>query len=461
MAGITGIGSGMDIDSMVSALVTAQQTPKQNQLDKLETKTTTQLTSLGQLKGAISTFQTALSALNSSSSFLARTATVSTSSVLSASASQSAAAGTYQLEVEHLAASSKVALGAVSSDTTLSSGTLNIKLGSDTALTLNVDSSNNTLSGIRDAINQAGAGITASIVTDDSGSRLMLTSSKAGDGNDITVVVSDVGTDGDTSLSKLAFDGTSTDSSGGQVITTAQSAKLTIDGLSITRDSNSISGAVDGVSFELKAEGSSSVTVAKDESGVESKVQSFVDAYNTLMSFINTETNVTTVNDTDAPVAGALVGDSSVRSLVNSIRSELVNVQDGTIGVLANLGITTKQDGTLEVDSDKLTSAISDNFDAISEYFTGDTGLAARLGSKLAPYTDSDGILEQRTDALQATLDKVDKQNEELTTRMAALSERLYAQFNAMDTLVAQLTATSDSLTSLFENMPGFTSSSD
>lgn len=496
MAGITGIGSGMNIDNMVSAIVAAEKAPKQTQLTNLEKKTTTQLTALGSLKGAISTFQTALSALNSPSSFLARTASVSKSDVLSATASQSAAAGTYQLEVSQLAVSSKVALGSVpSGDKKLSTGTLTINVGSNKALELNVDSSNNTLAGIRDAINNSDSGVTASIVTDNTGSRLMLTSTKAGDGNDITVEASTDGSGGDVSLSKLAFSGNPVApvapdeadytndadgylaaqdayqtalqsyndavSSGGKVIAKAQSAKLTIDGLSITRDSNSISGAVDGLSFDLKAVGASSVTVAKDEAGVKSKVQSFVDAYNTLMNFVSAQTKITKVNDTDAPVAGALVGDSSVRSLVNTIRSELVKAQDGSVGVLANLGVTTQQDGTLKVDSTKLSKAVSSNFEGIADYFTGDNGLAARLGSKLKPYTDGKGILEQRTDALQATLDKVDKQNADLTTRMTALSERLYKQFNAMDTLVSQLTATSNSLTSLFENMPGFVSSKD
>ncbi|UVE16383.1 flagellar filament capping protein FliD [Pseudomonas sp. LS44] len=489
MAGITGIGSGMDIDSIVSAMVTAEKTPKQNQLNTVEKKATTQLTSLGQLKGAISTFQTALAALNSSSSFLARSVTASDAKVLTPSASQSAAAGTYQVSVSQLAVSSKVALAAVPADSTktLSSGTLEIKVGSTTALKIDVGSGNNTLAGIRDAINKSGAGVTASIVTDDKGARLTLTSNKAGDGNDITVKATNVGTDGDSSLSLLTFNGSAgapvaTDYAGGEgdadyqaalqafntasgsgssgkVIAEAKSAQLTIDGLSITRDSNSIDGAIEGVSFNLLTTGTSNLTVARDEAGVKSKVQSFVDAYNTMMGFINTQTKVTTVTDNDAPVVGALVGDSSVRALVNVVRNELVAAQDGTVKVLTNLGITTQQDGTLKVDSDKLGKAISNDYEGVAKYFTGDSGLAARLGNKLKAYTETDGILEQRTDMLQATLDKVDKQNEDLTTRMNALSERLYKQFNAMDSLVAQLTNTSNSLTSLFENMPGFVTS--
>ena len=116
MAGITGIGSGMDIDSMVKAISSAEKAPKESQLKRVEAKTTTQLTSLGQLKGAISNFQTALSTLNSPSSFLARKATSSDTAVLTATASQSAVAGSYKLEVEKLASNSKVALAAMPAD---------------------------------------------------------------------------------------------------------------------------------------------------------------------------------------------------------------------------------------------------------------------------------------------------------------------------------------------------------
>lgn len=475
MAGITGIGSGMDIKAMVDAITTAERAPKESQLANLEKKTTTQLTSLGQLKSAISNFQSALSTLNSPSSFLARTASSSDTKVMTASVSQSAQAGSYKVEVQQLASSSKVALAAVDGKAKLNTGTLDIKVGDTELAGITIDSSNNTLEGIRDAINEAGksAGVSATIITDDHGSRLVLSSSKAGEGNDITVAVNETGVVEDgVSLNELAYSGPATKPSegdpdyaaklaayekGGQTLATAQSAKLTIDGLAVTRDSNTIDDAVAGLSFSIKSEGSSTLTIAKDEAGVEANVKKFVDAYNTLMTFINTETKVTTVNENSAPVTGALVGDATARSLVNSIRSELVAPRDeGAVRALADMGITTKKDGTLEMDSTKVKKAISADFEGVAAYFTGDSGLASRLGDKLKPYTDGGGILESRTDSLQATIDKVDKQKEELTTRMKAVEERLYKQFNAMDSLVAQLMNTSDSLTQLFDSMPGF-----
>jgi len=488
MAGLTGIGTGMDIDGMVKAIVSAEQAPKEGQLKRLESKTTTQLTSLGQLKSAISTFQSALSALNSPSSFLARGVSSSESKVATATASQSAVAGSYKIEVDKLASASKVALAAIPSDvdTRLSTGTLTIKAG-DKELVVEVDSSSNTLAGIRDAINSSGsaAGISATVVTDDQGSRLVLSSTRTGDGNDITVVVDDVGSEGAVSLAALGYSGPPAKpvvpaegaseeelaayeaamqafDKSGKTLATAQSARFTIDGLSVTRDTNDISDVVSGLSFELKAVGITDLNVTRDEAGVQANVKKFVDAYNVLMNYINTETKVTTVNETAAPVTGALVGDSSVRSLVNTLRSELVSPQgEGAIRALADMGITTKKDGTLEMDATKVGKAINSNFEGVAAYFTGDSGLANRVGERLKPYTDAGGILESRTDSLQATIDKVDKQKEELTTRMKALEDRLYKQYNAMDSLVAQLMSTSDSLAQLFDGMPGFVSKKD
>jgi len=483
MAGITGIGTGMDIDAMVKAISSAERAPKEGQLKRLEAKTTTQLTSLGQMKGAISNFQTALSALNSPSSFLARKATSSDSAIVTATASQSAVAGNYKVEVEKLASSSKIALAAISKDpeAKLNTGTLTIKVGDTPLPDIKVDSTNNTLSGVRDAINKAGAstGVSATIITDDQGSRLVLSSNKTGGGKDITVTAVNADpSETNQSLAALTYSGPPikpdvADYSGaddpvyiedmaayatsGKTLAVAQSATFMIDGLPVTRDSNTVDDVVSGLSFELKAEGPSTLTIIRDEAGVQANVKNFVDAYNTLMKFINTETKVTTVAENDAPVTGALVGDSSVRSLVNTLRSELSSPHgEGALRALADMGITTKKDGTLEMDATKVGKAISSNFEEVAAYFTGDTGLASRMGARLQPYTDAGGILESRTGALQETIDKIDKQKEDLTKRITAVQERLYKQFNAMDSMVAQLTRTSDSLTQLFDSMPGF-----
>ncbi|MCY1177756.1 B-type flagellar hook-associated protein 2 [compost metagenome] len=164
---------------------------------------------------------------------------------------------------------------------------------------------------------------------------------------------------------------------------------------------------------------------------------------------------VTSVGEGKTPVTGALVGDATVRSLVSGMRNELVITNgEGGVRVLADLGIKTRQDGTLELDSTKLDKAVSENFEDIASLFAGDNGLAARMTNKLKPYTDTGGVLELRNKALQGTLTSVDKQQEDLNRRISALQERLLKQFNAMDALVGNLQSTANSLTNQLASLP-------
>lgn len=488
MAGITGLGgSGLNIDSIVSASVAAEKAPKYNQITKVQSQATTKLTALGTLKNAISTFQTALSALNSPSSFLARTTTSSNTNSLTATASQSAVAGTYKIQVSQLASNSKIALSAVASSATkFNEGTLKIDVGGTEALNVVVDGTNNTLAGIRDTINKQGGsqGISATIVTDSQGSRLVLNSNKMGDGKDLTVTGTSSSSSGSgTSLETLTFNGTtptapkaedyaSTDeynaakasydaavAKGGKTLATAHSANLTIDGLAVVSDSNTITDALEGVTLNLKATTATdtplSLTVAQDTDTVKGNVQKFVDAYNAMIDVVNTQTKVTTVGNS-APVVGALVGDATVRNLVSTVHNELVTSQtNGTFTALAQLGITTKADGKLALDSDKLNTAISNDFAGVASYFTGDNGLASRLTNRLTPFTSSNGVIDQRTTVLQKNLKDADSDMKDLNTRMAALSERLYKQYNTMDSLISKLSTTASSLASSLAALPG------
>ncbi|WP_236208292.1 flagellar filament capping protein FliD [Pseudomonas tohonis] len=473
------VGSGLiDIDATVKALVANARAPKQNQLDTLESKSTTKLTALGSLRSAVSDFQTAMSLLNSPTSFLSRTATSSNTAALNATASQSAIGGTYKINVTQLATGSKIASAAFGTGATtkFNEGSLDIKIGGDDALTVAVDSTNNTLSGIRDAINKQGAskGVTATIVTDNQGSRLVLSSSKMGDGKDITMTGTST-SGSNTDLSKLTFPGPTlnpTDfpstaeydaavAKAGKTLSTAQSAKLTVDGLNVVSDSNAVTTAIDGVTLNLTAETEANkpltLTVSQNSSAVKTNVQNFVTAYNKMVSTISSLTKVTTVEGSD-PVVAALAGDSTARSLLASMRSELVTPSgEGSVKALASLGITTKQDGTLDLDATKLDKAIAADYQGISDFFTGDNGLASRMTKQAKPYTDSTGVIEQRSKVLRDTIKGVDKQQEALDLRMTALQTRLYKQFTTLDSLLAQMQGTSDSLTSQLDALPGLT----
>lgn len=488
MAGVTGIGSGIDIDSIVASMVAAERAPKEAQLAKLEKKTTTQITAVGALKGAISDFQSALGALNKPELFQARSATSSKPDLVGVTAGTTAGAGSYSVEVKSLAASSKVALtafkGTADLPVTFGSGALTVKVGGgDESLRVDVNAGNNTLAGIQDAINKQGAGlgVSATIVTDDSGARLVLSSTKTGKGEDITVTVeSDDPSLGNNDLKELEFlspalppdpSGFGTDQEYQEALAayaldpkpktlvTAQSAQITVDGMLVTSKTNQVEAAIEGVTLELKGKTAAgeplNINVSEDKAGVKKQIQSFVDAYNKLIGVINAQTKVTSVGEGKAPVAGALVGDATARSLLSTIRNELVNPQgEGALRALTDLGITTQKDGTLKIEGTKLQDALDNNFAELPALFAGESGIASRLDEKLKPYTQTGGILEQRNKAMTETISGIDKQKEDLARRVASLQERLYKQFNAMDMLVGQLSSTSSSLLASLENLP-------
>lgn len=483
MVGITGIGSGIDIDSIVKALVDSERAPKTSQLDRLEKTTTTRISALGTLTGALNTFKSSIDALNKASLFEARTASSSNSSVLKVTAATTAPAGNYNVQVQQLATSSKVALQSVAggNSATFNSGTLNISTTSNN-FSVQITAANNTLAGMRDAINEAGkdSGVSATIITDASGSRLVLSSSKTGAGNDIQVGVTENGvtTGGNTLTSQAfvpvvdpgnadAFLPPSSDTGAAGVISKAKSAKVTVDGLQLVRDTNRIEDALDGVTLDLLSAQSSAdqldgktinVTVGVDKTGVKANLQKFVEAYNALVSTTSQLTGVVSLGEGKQPVTGPLLGDSSIRNVLSGLRNDMVRITGGGDGVraLADLGITTEKDGRLKLDDEKLTATLNNNFDEVAGYLTGEGGLMGRLVKSVSGYVASDGVLKQRTETLQGTLTSIDEQRKALDLRVEKIQTRLYAQYNAMDSLVGQLKRTSESLANQLASLPGF-----
>lgn len=466
MASVSGIGSGIDINSIVGALVNAEKAPKEAQLARLEKASTTKFSALGTLKGALSEFQTAMKDLNSLALFEKRTATSSNTTALSASAEKTALAGTYQVAVTQLATSSRVATGAIpSAYTAPSDGELTVKLGPNDTAGVKVEiATGDTLEQIRDKLNTTlkDKGISANIVNspnpDDptkSTSRLVLNAKDTGAGKDLVVTA-------DAGLEAYAVDGAvkAGASSAGYLGLPAQSAIFTIDGLEQTSATNNLKDVIPGVTFNLLSKTETdkplTLTVGQDKAGVTASIKKFVDAYNKLIKTSSELTNVTQVGEGKPPVVGGLVGDATVRTLLSGVRNELVNPagQEG-IRVLADLGITTQKDGTLKIDDDKLGTAITDNFDALGSFFTGDNGLMSRVDKRIDGYVQTGGVLEQRMKGIQTTLTDIDKQKETLTRRISQVQARLFAQFNAMDSLVSGLNATSDRLTQALGSLTG------
>lgn len=475
---INGIGSGMDINGMVKALVNAESAPKTAQLDRLEKTTTNKVSALGQFRSALSTFQTALGKLNDPSLFEKRSASSSAADSVSIKADAKAGAGNYNVQVFNLAQTSKVALAGVdNASDSLGSGTLTINVGDEA---LDIDLKDASLTDIRDAINNAGkdSGLSATIVSDPSGasgSRLVLSSETSGTGNDISVAVS---SDASDELGLLAFApdaGADTDFKppaagddplAARVISYSRDANLAIDGINLSSASNTIDDVIEGVSLTLKSAQSADaldkaetikLSVSEDKGGVRKSITEFVDAYNAMLESVNKLTKVTPVGGEDSePLAAALVGDSSVRSFMSAIRGELGSAGNSEgVRMLSDLGITTQRDGTLAVDNTKLNKALDNNFDQVNSFFTGKDGLMARMESKVTPYTDKGGVLDSRTKALQNTISSVDEQRESHAARISKLEARLFTQFNAMDMLVSQMSSTSSFLTAQLDSLPG------
>lgn len=447
---VNGVGSGIDIDSIVSAQVSAQKAPKQSQIDKATTKATTSLSAIGTLKSALEKFQKSMEDLAENSSFTGMTAKSSNEEALTAKVGAGAASGTYVIKTTSIATSSKVATQYVSTGTTFGAGTFTITQGSGSPTTIKV-ASGATLSDIRDSINTQlkDSGITANIISDSEGQRLVLSSATTGEGTDISLSTSS------TTLESLKIDGVNTqasDTAGGYVVAPAADAVYTIDGLSMKSSTNEITTAISGVEFTLLEDDSkATITVDTNTDGLKESITSFVDSYNSLMSTIKTLTTVTSSTDDDGnatTTAAALTSDSTVRNIVSGLRNQLIsNSGDGgTIKLLSQLGVSTQNDGTLSIDDDELEAALEKNAASVEGFFTGTNGLLTRMSTSLDIYVDDDGLLDQRTDSLNDTLSNLSKQQTNLDRRIEKYEATMYAKYNAMDTLVAQLTATSDSV---------------
>lgn len=461
MAGITGIGSGLDINNIVKAMVEAETAPKAAQLSRLEKTTTTKISALGSLKSALSNFQTTMKDLNKLSLFENRTAVSSNTNALTASASKTALSGSYSVAVQQLASSSKVATSALAKDFSANAaGSLTVSLGSNdqTPVTVNIESGASLID-IRDALNAQlkDKGVSANIVNnpDTGASQLVLNSKTTGSGNDISIS----GTGG--GLEALNVNGAIKAEQGtAGYLEQASNAKFTIDGLKLESASNTIDNAIPDVTFTLKDKTEENkpltVTVGQDNSGVKTQLKKFVDSYNELIKVSNELTGVTKVGDGKPPVVGGLVGDATVRTLLSGMRNELTN-PSGVEGlqVLADLGITTQKDGTLKIDDEKLGKVLENNFDAVAQFVAGDNGLMTRMDKRISGYVETGGVLEQRIKGLATTTTNIDAQREALIRRTGQIEARLFKQFNAMDSLVGQLNATSDRLAQALGSLPG------
>lgn len=412
--------SAIDVNSIVSSLMSVERQPLTlitNQKTAYEAK----LTAYGTLKSALSTFQTSVGALSSASKFNAQSATSAKPSVFTATANGSATIGDYAVTVNQLAKSQKIALDGVANTTdVIGTGTLTIAFGTyapavvspatPASFTANPDkasfnviinSSNNTLAGVRDAINAANGGVTATIVNDGSANRLVITSKETGEVNSLKITVAD--SDGDntnnTGLSRLAYDPLATAGSGKNMsqLQAPLNALLNIDGIDVVKASNTVSDAIEGITLNLLATSDNApvnLAVASDQTKIKESVTAFVDAYNKVM---DTLTNLTKYDETGKS-SGKLLGDATARSVTTQLKSVISKTVDtgGTITSLTDIGVGFQRDGKLALDSTKLTDAIANHFDDIAALFS----TSARTSDAQVSYLGSTSKTQSGTYAI-------------------------------------------------------------
>jgi len=467
----TGLGSGLAIGDIVTALVNSDKLAKQTQITTQTKLVTTKLSGIGTLQSALSAFQTLLKPPTGTTSklqFAGYAATSSDATKVSVTSDNSAVPGTHTVVVNKVATSSSVATAAFAggSSSAIPTGTLTISQnGIDNPFTIPDGS---TLADVAKQINAQTktTGISANIITDTNGSRLVFGSNVTGAGSDITTSSSIAGF---TINANTPIDTTSA-SSAGYIGAQAISADVTIDGFNFVSKSNTIDKNLGGVSLTLlpgsdKSTTPVTVTVATNTDGLKASLQAFVDSYNSVVKAVSTVTKAT-VSATPDPTTGAtvtpaaLTGDSMPRSILSALRNELVTTgAGGDLSVLSQLGITTAQaDGTLSLDSTKFGAAMSKGLAGdVQTLFSGtgdgSNGLIARMNNAITPYTQTGGIFATRTTSLNKQQSDLQDQQTALDLRVTTLTATLTAKYNAMDLLVGQLKASATSITSFFDSL--------
>ena len=450
----TGIGSGLDIAGIVQSLVAAEGQPVELRLGQKEANAQARLSAFGSLKSALSDMRDKLDAMKTADKFLLRSAISGNEDVFSATTGPNALPARYDIEVVQLAQSQKLTSGAfASADAVVGTGTLLVSLGAATAA-IEITDQNNTLAGIRDAINDKldNPGVAATIVNADSGSYLILSSDTTGTASPITVTQSG----GDGGLSALEYDPVNSLTSMSESIA-AQDALVRIDGLDVVSTTNSIEGAIEGVTLDVFAGtggATEALVVENDESAARTLVEDFVASYNALVTTLD---NLTDYN-AEANQAGPLLGDATVRGIRDQIRRELsVSVDDvnSPFSALSDIGIETQLDGTLSINESTFSDALGSEFTHFGQFFAATEGVAVRLHELADGFLRSDGIIETRSEGLKTQIDGLNDQRESLNERLVRLETRLLRQFNALDSLMAQLGSTSNFLAQQLGNLPG------
>lgn len=433
-----GVGSGLDIESIVSQLMSLERRPL-NALEQRESQYKAELSAFGRLKSGLSAFQDAMQELSSVDKFRVFSPLSSDEDVMAATADSSAAAGTYDVQIDRLAQNHKLGSDEFA-DTDTFGGTagdsLDLTVGTDT---LSVDlSTAKTLSQIRDAINDDAnnPGVTATILNTGTGvQRLILTADESG--YDKRVQLSYGGTIGAGTFNLATAN---KDTLGNPMVDlTELDASFSVDGYALTAASNKVTDVIDGITLELKQTGSANLTLNRDTDKIKESAQAFVDAYNEVQSTLNKLRE------------GELRGDSTLLSIQRQLRDVINTPPTGLTGSYSSLfavGISTNsKTGELEFDATEFETALDADFTGVAELFANDDqGFAFRFDALAESLLDSDGLIDTREDGLNDRIDDVQQDQLDFEYRLELREKALRSQYAALDSLVGRLNSTSQFL---------------
>jgi flagellar hook-associated protein 2 len=431
-------------------------------LERLQTQKTTvasKISAMGQVKSAIASLQEAAADIAKTSSLYSYKGTLADTSIATATTTSSAVAGTYSVEVEQLATNHKLQSAATVDPS--AGGTLTIEIGSTAsgsfvpksgtsavAVTINAGSS---LSDVATAINEANAGVSATVVNGTDGPQLIVTSDETGETNQIKIT---------STISGLGFDPEDPLASGNLTqATEAKNAILKIDGITIAdTTSNTVTDAITGVTLNLTATNDNDPTqlvISNDPSNLETKLQAFVDAYNSARSTIKTLSKY----DSTGTSTGVLNGDTTVTSALNQLRSLLSTVPSdasSSYQYLSELGVTSSSDGTLSLDTDVLATATTSDFASVAKTVAA---YGTAFDTLTTDMNDSeDGLITVRIDGLNTTSNNLDDRIESTSRLLEMIQARYEAQFTSLETLLASMDTTSTYLTQQLDNLVGSSS---
>jgi flagellar hook-associated protein 2 len=462
-----GIGSGIDINSIITQLVAVERSPL-TQLQKEASSLQTRLSTYGQMKSGLATLRDAAAALTRASTWGATTGSSSDAAAVSVSTNATTRPGSYAIEVQRLASAQSNATRVYASvDSLVGEGSLRIELGTwgagqtsfkpkagATAVDISVGPPAESLAQLRDKINASNAGVTASVLTDASGARLVLRSSSTGEANGFRIGVNDA--DGNNSdgvgLSALAFDPSAGILTMAQALAAAN-ASASLNGLPISSSGNTLSEVLDGITLTLGKVTAAPVQVdAKpDDAAIRKALETFVTAYNDLNKLVTEQTKY----DAASKTAGVLQGDSAAVSIRAQMRALLAGNSGASAKFtrLAEVGLDVQSDGSIKLDDGKLGNGIA-NLAEMAKLFSNNdlltpanNGFAIRLRAFADQLLGVDGSISSRSEGLRKRIDLNQDRQERLNDRIEMIEKRLRAQYTALDRQMASLNSLSNYVT--------------